>query len=366
MFYSSSIKGDIVLYSTNFNHNLVVKEIALDVALFDKNIQKKFPQWAQDQIQEDFLAFRGGQFSKSDLDNFFLQNAESLRLLRITVKNRRLSYSIEESFKDLRFWNVIYAVKKLYEISDLPDIDVLISLHDSLDTELSLPVCVFAKNKHLKTQPLIPDFEALGGYEGLRKEVEKGLSKYPWNKKINKVFWRGSSTGGWLTTVNWHENARCKISMISNQFPSLVDAKISNICQCDDEVRAILISSNLLGSAVSVKDHFQYKYLIDIDGNSCTYSRFFWLLLSNCLTLKQVTENIQWYYKGISPWQHYIPIKADMSDLLEKLAQVGSENDRCLAIIAQANDFAKKNLNQEMTYAYLYYVLKNYQHLICK
>ncbi len=59
--------------------------------------------------------------------------------------------------------------------------------------------------------------------------------------------------------------------------------------------------AELLSGYVKTEDSLQYKYLMDIDGNTCGYQRLYWTLLSNSLVFKQVTENKQWYYNALIP-----------------------------------------------------------------
>jgi hypothetical protein len=40
----------------------------------------------------------------------------------------------------------------------------------------------------------------------------------------------------------------------------------------------------------------------------------------------------QWYYSQLVPWVHYIPIAADMSDLIEKVQWVTSHDDEACRI----------------------------------
>jgi len=57
--------------------------------------------------------------------------------------------------------------------------------------------------------------------------------------------------------------------------------------------------------------HVKYKYLLDIDGNTCTWPHCYELLLSNSVMFKQESKDIQWFYRGILPYEHYVPISND-------------------------------------------------------
>ncbi len=64
----------------------------------------------------------------------------------------------------------------------------------------------------------------------------------------------------------------------------------------------------------------------------CTYCGYQWRLLSNSLALKQESDEIQWFYIALKPYEHYIPIKNDMSDLLEIIEWARKNDDKCKKI----------------------------------
>jgi hypothetical protein len=63
----------------------------------------------------------------------------------------------------------------------------------------------------------------------------------------------------------------------------------------------------------------QARGIIDIDGNANSWDGLFWKLLSNSVVLKVESNNSQWYYSQLKPWHHFVPVKADLSDLVEKV-----------------------------------------------
>ena len=63
---------------------------------------------------------------------------------------------------------------------------------------------------------------------------------------------------------------------------------------------------------------YQYKYQITLDGTVAAY-RLPYILAGDALVLKQDSEYYEHFYKDLEPWVHYVPIKRDLSDLLEKL-----------------------------------------------
>lgn len=64
--------------------------------------------------------------------------------------------------------------------------------------------------------------------------------------------------------------------------------------------------------------HLQHKYQINVDGTVAAY-RLPYLLVGDSVVLKQDSIYYEHFYNELQPWKHYIPVKSNLSDLLEKL-----------------------------------------------
>lgn len=81
------------------------------------------------------------------------------------------------------------------------------------------------------------------------------------------------------------------------------------------------------------------RYQLVVQGNDVG-SAFPWLAQTQCLILKQDSPWQVCYSAAFQPWQHYVPIAADFSDLPEKLAWARANPQTCKTMIARANDVA--------------------------
>ncbi len=63
---------------------------------------------------------------------------------------------------------------------------------------------------------------------------------------------------------------------------------------------------------------FQHKYQINIDGTVAAY-RLPYLLAANSLVLKQDSEYYEHFYKDLKPYEHYVPFKSNLADLLKQI-----------------------------------------------
>ena len=134
----------------------------------------------------------------------------------------------------------------------------------------------------------MPDFEALAGYANEGIQAKKGSKAHSWEaKKI--LFWRGATTGRdyfSYTIENWILFPRGRLVAMSRQYPDLIDAFFTKVVEAEERLEIVLRKMHCSSAPVSVFDSLAYKYLIDIDGNSCTYSRNYWILLSNSVLFK--------------------------------------------------------------------------------
>lgn len=341
---------------------------------FQKKIKKQeIPVWMFEQIAEDIKAFSSSGITKEMLDQT-IQDTDAnnhyafarFQILDGKVKTLFSGGNIEKNRRCRDFLKAVQAICKLTEV---PDADFIVTFQDASPYDnpqkLKSPLFAFAKNELLeKNVVLIPDSSAFKGNLSWVRKVEKGTKSYPWAQKEEKAFWRGGTTGGWATLSTFKEMPRVKLVHLSLEQPQVVDAKFNRLVQTNEETTKMLEQEGYVGDTVSVVDHLKYKYQILIDGNTCAYSRAFWQLYSNCAIFKQTSPNIQWYYKALAPYVHFIPIKNDMSDLPEKIQWAREHDAEVQKIVQNANLFARHNLQIEDVHIYLYLLIKEYAKLM--
>eukprot|EP00301_Raphidiophrys_heterophryoidea_P001081 c10540_g1_i2.p1 GENE.c10540_g1_i2~~c10540_g1_i2.p1 ORF type:complete len:492 (+),score=63.46 c10540_g1_i2:1-1476(+) len=208
---------------------------------------------------------------------------------------------------------------------------------------LSTPLLSWNVLKELENATiLVPDYYYLRTAGYFFDLSPKG--EVPWEFKINRAAWRGSSTGFELiTSNNWQDLPRARLCLFSITNPDLLDARITAFVQCDPEAEQIMRSVNISGDFISREHISVFKVLVDIDGNANSWEGCFYKLLSNSAMAKVESPYTQWFYNRLVPWVHYIPIKPDMSDLDEQLRYaLAPENDEAmLAMAMEATNLAK-------------------------
>ncbi len=191
----------------------------------------------------------------------------------------------------------------------------------------------------------VPDiyFTSDIGYAAFRREVVRRW--IPWSEREPKAFWRGSTTGVYFGDDPAVDYPRYRLSLLSARNPDLLDAGISTIVQYPSSAMYHAIerhyeSLGILKPYIPQLDFMKHRCLIDIDGNANAWGLIQKLLLGSCV-LKVASDYRQWFYGSMRPWEDHIPVKADLSDLLDKIewcnrhpeeAQRIGENERRLAL----------------------------------
>ncbi len=327
-------------------------------------------EWARQRIQNDLAYYQDKRLSLSKMETLFHQQVHNLLLVKFTINNNQVV--VEDILKTFvvktRSEDFAKAIREVCRTYTLPNMVFYISMEDSLISSEydgdSLPIFAMAKLHDDQRVILIPDFEALVHSTSLLAQVEKGNTR-PWDKKIEKAIWRGSTTDRVypITVDTFSQLARSQAIIQSLLYPDLIDARFTQLVQCSHHELVRQRYPYYFGSNLSIPEQLQYKYQLLIDGNSCSYSRAYWQLFSNSVILKQQSPHIQWYYDALQPYVHYIPLQEDMGDLFEQIMWATQHDEEVRQIMCNAQQFANNNLKQEHIYLYLYHLLKEYSKL---
>jgi Glycosyl transferase family 90 len=164
---------------------------------------------------------------------------------------------------------------------------------------------------------------------------------YPWRNRERKAVWRGSPTGPADTAVN----LRWRLCELGNHNVDLLDAKFVGTTRRWPQ---LLEHLHLQGERIDTRDFQRYRAVIDVDGNSWS-ARFGELLCYSSVVLKIEPRWVDYFYPELQPWQQYIPVQADLSDLLEKIQFAVSDQHQSVVrqIVANANTWCLSKLKEE-------------------
>jgi hypothetical protein len=266
-------------------------------------------------------------------------------------------------------------LKELVKRYRVPDVDFIYYQWDVIrkdffkESKHYAPIFVSARDKALDRVVLFIDWYydiacQDSGWNALIRSINKNQHRWPWNQKINQLFWRGGVMDGSYTPINWMTYPRGRLVYESKVLHTeAIDAAFVGLHPELVADPRYFIENNYTSSHVDPVDQLQYKYLIDVDGVTCTFSALPWKLLSGSVVMKQKTSDIMWFYKELIPWKHYIPLEKDLSDLQEKLLWALHHDREVKEIARNGREFALSHLMPEHILQYCYKILVKYASL---
>ena len=152
------------------------------------------------------------------------------------------------------------------------------------------------------------------------------LNDIPWEKKLSRIVWRGADTGRGL---------RAKA----------VEGMYDKINEGVDIALTIVLEygrTGLTRPMLSMKELLHHKYLLSLEGNDVA-SGLKWMLLSNSVVFMPTPTFESWALESLLiPYIHYVPVAADLSNLIEQLAWAMENDAVCQNISRTATQFMKK------------------------
>jgi hypothetical protein len=191
-------------------------------------------------------------------------------------------------------------------------------------------------------------------FDGLLKKTNHNFRE----KKGVAVF-RGSVTGN-DRSIN---NTRIQAAILGLNYPRFLNARLTrtfpyfmwtegtgfvftNITNklIYDETANFDIPLDLQGR------HF--KYILHIDGFVSAW-RMAQEMMTMSVILKVDSPWLEHYYEDLKPWVHYIPIKSDLSDLIQTIMWCNDHVDECEIIANNALTYAKAAFTKERLFSYM-------------
>ena len=215
---------------------------------------------------------------------------------------------------------------------------------------------------------------------------------YTWENKEDKMYWRGSTTGGFSRDGGWRRQHRQRMIQKFNaldtsiifenrtvrgekewyvrnvsriDYKDLFDVHFSFVGQCDPgDCEA---QKEFFRIADEAPRHYAwgYKYLLDIDGNAFS-GRFYAFLKSRSLVFKMAVFR-EWHEEWIKPWVHYVPLGLHGDEYVESVRYFDQEEEgRAMAqrLANQGRDWAGKVLRNDDFEVWFFRLLLEYGRLV--
>ncbi len=218
---------------------------------------------------------------------------------------------------------------------------------------------VFCKDKNIGGQILIPDPEAYFDDSNLLELILQKGKESDFGARKSIGYWRGATTGGDFNADSWSFYPRSILVALSLKYTEIIDAKFTRLVQ-----GAVLgkngLSEIYLAPESSPYEVLKYKFLIDVDGNSNSWSRLRQLLVSGGVVLKQESKYEQWYYKALKSNENCIIFRKDFSDLIEKISHLEANEADCIRIVKNQYQLFEDFLRPQAARNYLSDVIDKY------
>jgi hypothetical protein len=105
------------------------------------------------------------------------------------------------------------------------------------------------------------------------------------------------------------------------------------------------------GNFLTMADQSKYKYIIHVDGNVNAY-RLLATMLTGSLILRVTSQYTSWVDHMMQHKVHFIPVKADLSDLLDVIRWCRQNDDKCREIANNGMEFARSILSKKYIQSY--------------
>lgn len=196
----------------------------------------------------------------------------------------------------------------------------------------------------------IPNYDDMFIVTGM-KDMKFDEYETDWNKKkYNKAVFRGGPSGCGYTTET---NPRIRLAALKSP---LLDAKLigkgktidSNSIKFDPVHGLGMLNTGIAASNqfMTMAEQSQYKYIIHVDGNVNAY-RLLTTMMTGSLIIRVDGPYLSWVDQLIKPNVHYILVKPDLSDLLQKIKWCEMSPKSAQKIAKAGYEFAKRALTRE-------------------
>jgi hypothetical protein len=161
----------------------------------------------------------------------------------------------------------------------------------------------------------------------------------PFQKKKNKLVWRGATTGDASKTAN-------RFLLVQKWFheQTLADIGFNKLVQDPKKYGTFFQKhsvKNFVRNTLSRKQLLEYKYILSVRGNDKD-SGLNWKLASNSVVfMARPTVNTWLMESELIPNYHYVQLRDDFSDLAQKIVWANQNPEKMRQISLNANQFMK-------------------------
>ena len=255
-------------------------------------------------IQIQKRAIEEAQFYDPNRRDFRYPDSQILFEIRNNILQKKITHIPKDKFKSRLDITTTFIEKVIKQSNYKINGNFIINLHDKSDINPKVNEIVFTKNQNTP-KAVIPDIYAMEGY----KRVGDIPDPLPFHQKKGKGIFIGVTTGN----TNPLLNDRLQLCNYAHQLKQqgqecFMDIYINHIAQIpEEEIRKVYPHyQQFMKPDLSIQDQRQYRYIINVDGNTSSWDRLVWVYQGNNILIKQKSENIGWYYPFMEMGKHYV------------------------------------------------------------
>ena len=204
-----------------------------------------------------------------------------------------------------------------------------------------------------------------------------------WADKAETAFFRGTATGGGVTVatnqrlaladcgVRWSAENAQRLRKLANPTadesrdlaradasPPLLDAKLTGWNRRDKKVAGTPVTHVRPAdfpfdagrhNFVPIFEQSRYKYLVYVEGH-CAACRYGFMMRLGSVILKvesKCVADAMWFFPLLRPFVDHVPVRADLSDLAERIEWCRANDAACEAMAANAKRLYDTYLHKE-------------------
>ncbi|KAL6045590.1 Protein O-glucosyltransferase 1 [Balamuthia mandrillaris] len=199
-------------------------------------------------------------------------------------------------------------------------------------------------------------------FERIRQQLlEEGNERNsPWKERSDLPFWKGQLSYNKAVGYSHMDHPRVQLVRLSQKHPRCVHARFTPIAGKHAFHGAYMPEDlkDMVEAPTTVR-YADHKYLIHT-GNAGYADRLWQLFLSGSTVLWMEDGWQEWWYHFLQPWQHYVPIRIDASDLCERVEWLHTHPEEGQKIASNGRQLVEKLLTWENVVNYTAQVVDSY------
>ncbi|CAE7764125.1 poglut2 [Symbiodinium sp. CCMP2456] len=293
----------------------------------------------------------------------------------------------------------------------LPDLDLFISPTENDFGDWPVPIFTRCRPQEPRGLYILLPFEwQLHPWQSRKATAgfRKAMVKFPWEDRTARLLWRGTNSNWvnrpcsmkrvsdgsmpWSACLagldaeilglwddrfelvwnfsNWFATPRGALVLLS-QYVEGIDAKWTGISHAmEPALWEYFERMDMTSEPVSSMEQMKYKYGMNVEGTGNS-DRIYWQLHTGQVVFNHESSQVAWLLvdlrnqsrRGLlKPFQHYVPVRYDLEDLVENLDWLQRNDEAAASIAATARQAAEKYLSYDAVLYYLDRAVRRYAH----